>query len=160
MPNNVGIAIYAKFDGVDGESTVTDHEKWCVVKDVSHNIEQPTASTTGSGEVTSGAPKIGDFTLTKYLDVASPTLHQLACTGKKLPKVTVDVMRAFGDKMDKNFEVVITDVIISQVSLSTNGNDDRPTETVACRGNTINWTYSNGKGNTAAGYDIAAGKKK
>jgi type VI secretion system secreted protein Hcp len=160
MPNNLGIAIFAKFDGVDGEATDSGHTKWCVVKDISHKIEQPTASTTGSGEVTSGAPKIGDFTLTKYLDVASPKLHEMACTGKKLPKLTVDLMRSMGDKMDKNFEVVITDVYISNVELASNGNDDRPTETVACRGGTITWTYSNGQGNTAGGFDIAAGKKK
>lgn len=59
--------------------------------------------------------------MSKEIDLSSPTLFQLMCQGKTLPKATLHFMRADGGKPVSYYDVVLENVLISESSKSYTG---------------------------------------
>jgi type VI secretion system secreted protein Hcp len=156
--------IYMQIDGLKGESTDSEHKDWIELLSFNHSISQPasaSASTAGGG--TTGRSQHSDYSITKYVDLASPKLYEFASSGKHIKNVTIEMLRASGDKRVKYMLVVMEQVVISHVAPA--GGGDFPSESVSFNYGTIKWTYTQqkrtdgtGGGNQAAGWDLTANK--
>jgi type VI secretion system secreted protein Hcp len=158
---------YLKIDGVPGESTDDKHKDWIEILSYSHGLSQPSSATSSSvGGATTERVNHQDFSVVKLLDKSSPKLYELCCTGKHIPKVSIEMCRAGGDKL-KYMEVVMEQVIISAVNPTgaSQGNDAFPSEAVSFNYGKIKWTYTqqkradgSGGGNVTGGWDLTANK--
>ena len=72
-------AAYIKFDGVDGESTDANHDKWIDVLSIDWGARSGGPPRSGSGDVS----------VTKYVDKASPKLQQSCATGGRYKEVVL-----------------------------------------------------------------------
>ena len=136
--------LYMKIDGLNGESTDGDHKDWIELLSFNHAITQPasaSASTAGGG--TTARCQHSDFSITKYVDLASPKLYEICCSGKHIKSINIEMMRASGDKRVKYMEVKMEQVVISHVAPS--GGSDFPAESVSFNYGTIKWTYTQQK---------------
>jgi len=158
--------IYVKIEGIPGEATDADHKDWIEAISFNHSITQPASATASSaGGGTTARAEHQDYTITKYVDKASPLLYQYCSSGKHIDKVTIDMMRASGDSRVKYMEVVMEQVIISHVSPG--AGSEFPVEGVSFNYADIKWTYSQQKrkdgsaaGQTKGGWSLAEHKVK
>jgi type VI secretion system secreted protein Hcp len=156
---------YMQIDGLKGESTDSEHKDWIELLSFSHSISQPASATAASaGGGTTSRCQHGDYLITKYVDLSSPKLYELCSSGKHIKDVTIEMMRASGDKRVKYMVVKMEQVVISQVSPA-GGGADFPTESISFNYGTIKWTYTQQKrtdgsqgGNTAAGWSLVENK--
>jgi type VI secretion system secreted protein Hcp len=136
---------YMKIDGVLGESTDKDHKDWIELLGFDHEFTQPASATESSaGGGTVGRVNMGHYTVTKYLDKATPKLSEYCCSGKHLPSISIEMMRSSGDSRVKYMEVKMEDAVIGRVQ---HGRDDAtpdkfPTEAVSFSFATVKWTYT------------------
>jgi len=156
--------IYMQIDGVKGESTDSEHKDWIELLSFNHAITQPASATAASaGGGTTARSQHSDFSISKFVDLASPLLYQLCSNGKHVKSVNIEMMRASGDKRVKYMVVAMTEVVISHVAPS--GGSDFPSEAVSFNYGTIKWTYTQQKradgtpgGNTTGGWDLTQNK--
>ena len=156
--------IYCKIDGVPGEATDSEHSEWIEVLSFNHGITQPASPTAVSaGGGTSARCDHQDFSITKHVDKASPKLYELCSSGKHLPTVTIEMLRAAGDKRVKYMEVKMEEVVVSHVAPS--GGQEFPTESIAFNYGKIKWTYTqqkrkdgSGSGQTTGGWSLVENK--
>src|SRR5215831_587263 len=98
--------LYMQIDGLKGESTDSEHKDWIELLSFNHAITQPASATASSvGGGTTARCQHSDFSITKYVDLSSPNLYQVCCSGKHLKNVTIEMLRASGDKRVKYMEV-------------------------------------------------------
>ncbi len=154
---------FLKIDGIPGESKDEAHSDWIEVLSFNHGMTQPASAVASSaGGATSGRIDMGDFSVAKHLDKATPKLAEACCTGKHIPSVIVEVCRAGGSKV-KYMEYKMTNAIVSSISAggAANGGDEVPVEQVSFNFGKIEWTYTqqkrsdgSGGGNVSAGWDL------
>jgi type VI secretion system secreted protein Hcp len=158
---------YVKIDGIKGESTDADHKEWIEVLSFNHGITQPASATKASaGGGTTARAEHQDYSITKYVDAASPKLYEACSNGKHIKEVTIELMRASGDKRVKYMEVKLEEVVISHVSPGGHGaGNDFPVEAVGFNYGKIKWIYSQQKradgsqaGQTTGGWDLTQNK--
>ena len=160
---------YCKIDGIDGESTDDKHQKWIEILSFDHGIDQPTSATASSaGGGTIGQCDHRDYSIVKYIDMASPKLYELCSSGKHIAEVTLEFMRAAGDSKVKYMEVKMETVVVSSVHPGASKNAaGLPTEAVSFNYGSIKWVYTQQKrddggpgGNVTGGWDLVKGKAK
>lgn len=154
---------FLKVEGIDGESNDAKHVKWIEILSYSHGLSQPPSATvSSSGGAGSGRVNMQDFSIVKHLDSASVKLAEACCTGKHIPKVSLEICRAGGDKL-KYMEYKMSTVMVSGVRPggSAKGGDEVPLEEVSFNFGKIEWGYvpqdrktGAGAGNLTAGWDL------
>ena len=127
-------------DGISGESTDDKHAKWIEVKTFNHDINQEFQDMpSAAGGIDTSGVNMGAFTVTKEVDLSSPTLSAYCCDGKTITTINLELCRANESQtvyMTWKFE----DAKIVKVSVSGDGN--RPTETVEIKFSKIWWSYT------------------
>jgi len=126
---------FLKIDGIPGESTDDKHKDWIEVMSYSSGVAQMAAGERSTG----GGASHQDISIVKGMDKASPTLNLFCCQGKHIPKVTIELCRAAGNK-EKYMEYKMEDVIISSVSVG-GGGGGLPTESVTFNYGKLTWNY-------------------
>jgi type VI secretion system secreted protein Hcp len=160
---------FLQLDGVPGEATDDKHKDWIELLSYNHDMSQPVSSTRSSaGGAATGRTQHGDFTITKFVDKASPKLYEAVSNGKHFSKAKIEVCRAGGSQV-KFLEITLEEVMVSGVHLNSHGStkdgSELPTETVTLNYGKIEWIYTqqkrkdgSGGGNVTAKYDLTAGK--
>ena len=90
--------VYLMIEGVSGKSKVNSHETdWSDIIGMVHpsHIESGAA---GSRSARTGKVEFNDFSIVKELDKATPKLADKVASGEVIPKVTLELRRAGGDK--------------------------------------------------------------
>ncbi len=158
---------FMKIDAIEGESTDKAHANWIELLSYSHSMSQPATVVSTAGGAPGGRVNMGDFSIVKHLDKASPKLAEYCCTGKPVGTVLVEVCRAGGDKL-KYMEYKMSEVIVSGVRPggTSQGGDEVPLEEISMNFAKIEWTYTaqkradgGGGGNVAAGWDLKTNVK-
>jgi type VI secretion system Hcp family effector len=91
-----------------------------------------------------GKTTFHDFSFTKKLDKASPSLSGLAASGKHLPKVTIEYAKP--SAAGKYLEIILSDVLISSDQTQASAGDKpSPRETINLNFGKIKWTYTQQK---------------
>jgi type VI secretion system secreted protein Hcp len=133
----MSINFYLKFDGIDGESVHVDHKGEIEASSWSWGLDAPTTGTGGSGGAV-GKPRPREFHFVHYYDKASPLLAKNAALGKHVKTAVLSARKA-GEQQKDYLKVTMTDVIITSVSISGDGNG--PMEEVAMAFNEIDVSY-------------------
>ncbi|WP_341675238.1 type VI secretion system tube protein Hcp [Niveibacterium sp. SC-1] len=137
--------IYVQFKGkydVKGESRDNEHKEWIEVDSWRHQIIQPKSATASTaGGFTAERCEHGEMIFAKDLDLTSPRLWEACSAGHTFDEVTIDFMRADGDKRVKYLELKLKHVLISSVTPSVL-DEGIPTEQFALKYAAVQWTYT------------------
>lgn len=153
-------------DTIKGDSTLEGFTDKIEVMSYSHNVAMQVTNDVSNKERTSGRPHVGEFTITKFLDGATPTLNEYCCGGKAIPTATITVGRNAGDDSGKTLPLIVytlSNVVISNVSVS-GGAGGKPVETLSLNFTKIKWELTSQKddgskeGTAATTWDAAANK--
>jgi type VI secretion system secreted protein Hcp len=122
------MAIYLKYDGIDGEATHSDHTNWIDVGSMQFGIGRAIATPTGStANREASEPSVSEITVTKSMDGSSPKLFTESATGNVGKTVKIDLVST-GSPGNTYVTYTLTNTLISGYSVSTGG--DRPSESV------------------------------
>ena len=110
----------------------------------SHGVAMQITGDISSGERTSGRPNHQDFTVTKYLDQASPRLNEACCRGENFKSVEITVARNDSGAVLPLMRYTLKNVILSSISIG-GGGGDKPVETVTMNYNQIAWDFHSQK---------------
>lgn len=104
------VDMFILIDGIEGESMDKDHKGWIDILSFNHEVIGPAPI----DSLHSSPPAMGEFSITKAVDSASPKLFLFACEGTVVPTMTLEMRRSHGDgqtvmryKLD---QVVVTKV--------------------------------------------------
>jgi type VI secretion system secreted protein Hcp len=114
--------IHIKIDGINGESTVSNHRDEVVVESWDWGVANPTPAAPGGGGA-AGRASFADFTFTHRVDRASPLLWKACATGQAIRNATLSVARSGAAAQDyltiKFSEVRVTSVALADTALDT-----------------------------------------
>jgi type VI secretion system secreted protein Hcp len=158
---------FIQIQDIPGESTDDKHKDWIEVLSYSHGLSQPASGSSSSGGGRSAERcNHQDFSIVKTLDKASPKLALYCCNGTHIPKITIELCRASGDKQ-KYMQYVLSESIVSSVRPggSSHGGEELPLEEVSFNYGKIEWVYTEtdhktgkAKGDVKANWDLTANK--
>lgn len=157
------MAIYLKYDGIDGDATQEQHKKWFDIQSLQWGVGRGIMTTTGSAQNREASePSVSEVTVTMTMDRASTKLFEQACVGADGKLVTIDLC-ATGDPGPLYLQYKLDQTLVSGYSVSSGG--DRPSISVSLNFSKIEMKYipldEDNKATTPmlAGYNIATGKK-
>lgn len=156
---NAGVTMFLKIDGIDGESADSTHRNTIDVLAFSEG-----ASSTQRNKRAGSIPNFENISVTKWLDVSSPTLRLRMAQGAVIPRATLTV-RKTGEQPFVFYKVELRNLRITSVSTGGSGGEDRLTENLSFNFTEIRWTYTKQNSDGSAGevvtegWDIAANKK-
>lgn len=151
-------AAYIKFDGVDGETTDSDHKQWSDLSSFQQTIRKhnPSTATTRASSVA----VFEDISLSKKIDKSSPKLAEATVTGKVFPIVEFELVSNTGTYL----KYELKNVMISSYSVGGTANDV-PTEHISLNFEEIKVTYTEkdsagkSKGNVEYSWKVEEGIK-
>ena len=116
---NRGPLMFAKVDGIDGESTVKGHEKEIEIFNFSETFRQ-SASSSGAG---GGAGKFtpGPIVFTKIQDKASIGLLRACAKGQHIPTVVITAVRMSKGGVQDFYKITLKDVLVSAINEKSSG---------------------------------------
>lgn len=156
--------IYIEIDGIKGEATDANHKDQIEVLSWNWGVSQTGTRGLGGGGG-AGKANLQDFHFVHRYDKASPNLFVHCATGKHIPKAKITQRKAAGDKSLDFLVWKLSDIIISSVNATANGNGEIPMESVSLNFAKIEVLYKEqgadgkSKSETPGGFDVAQAKK-
>ncbi len=118
---------YLDYQGIKGESTAEQFKGMITVLSMDWNVHREITAFTGTAQDReASAARLGDVTITKLQDKASPDLFKESTIGKG--KKAVFHITKQGEKIEEIMKIELTDAMISSYSISVA--QDRPVETI------------------------------
>ena len=160
------MALFIKFDGIDGEANDKDHKQWTDVQSFSWGMHKSGAGATGQTR-RRGVATVEDVVLTKEFDKSSPKLAEAVLSGKVFPKVEIHNTTTYGDGARAVYlKYELKNVMVSsyQTSGATAG-DAVPTDSFSLNFEEVKQTYveydakGKKKGNVEFGWKVEEGEK-
>ncbi|MEZ6875204.1 Hcp family type VI secretion system effector [Enterobacter sp. KBR-315C3_2022] len=157
-------AIFLKLDDVKGESQVEGFNDQIEIMSFSHNVAMQVTNDVSNTERTSGRAHVGEMSLTKFVDLATPKLNEYCCSGKMVKTAVLTLCRNDDAKMLPFIVYTLDNVIISHLSVS-GGSGGKPVETMSLNFTKIKWEITAQKlggqkeGNVSSVWDMAMNKK-
>jgi type VI secretion system secreted protein Hcp len=156
------MAIYLKYDGIDGEATHDSHKKWIDVHSLSFGIGRAISTPSGSAANREASePSVSEVVITKLMDSASPKLMVESATGAAGKTVKIDLVST-GSPGNTYVTYTLTNALISSYSVSSGG--DRPSESLSISFTKIEYKFTPYDDKNKAGtpvtvsYDLATTK--
>ena len=123
------MAIYIKYDGIDGEAPHEPHKKWLDVSSLQWGVGRAISTPSGStANREASEPSVSEVTITKLMDASSPKFFTEACTGAIGKKVQIHLVTT-GSPGNTYAEYTLTNALVSAYSMSSGG--DRPSESIS-----------------------------
>jgi len=148
---------------VPGQSYQDGHLSEIELLSYSHGVSMQITGDISNTERTSGKPNHQDFTVTKYLDKATPKLNEACCKGDNFTTAVLTVGRNDKGTLVPLIVYTLQNVVISSVSVG-GGGGDKPVETLSLNYNHIKWDYHTEKaeggeaGHVDANWNLATNK--
>ncbi|MGQ3214236.1 MAG: Hcp family type VI secretion system effector [Shinella sp.] len=156
------MAIYLKYEGIDGEATHDAHKKWIEVSSLQFGTGRGiSAAIGGSTNREASQPSISEVVVTKSLDAASSKLFTESVTGNAGKKVEIHLVST-GNPGNTYVEYVLTNGLVSGYSVSSGG--DRPSESISINFTKIEFKFTPFDNGNKAGtpvtvnYDLSLAK--
>jgi type VI secretion system secreted protein Hcp len=127
-------------DTIQGECQLTDYANKIEILSYSHGVAQQITGDQSNQKRTSGKPNHQDFTVTKYVDLASCGLIDSCNQAKVIPTVKITVGQNEAGSVIPFMVYQLTNALISSVSVG-GGGGGKPQETVTFNYTSINWAY-------------------
>ena len=83
-------AVFAKYDGVDGESTDTAHKEWIDVLSIDWSIDTKQKKKKSN-------PIAGEFLITMAYEKSSPKILEAITSGKTIPSLEIELTKTVTD---------------------------------------------------------------
>ncbi len=156
------MAIYIKYDGIDGEVTQDDHKKWIEVHSFQFGVGRGISTPTGNAaNRESSHASVSEVVVTKVMDSASPKLFTESAAGKDGKKVEIHFVST-GDPGLTYAQYTLEDTLISGYSVSSGG--ERPQESISLNFTKVEFKMTPHDDKNAPGtpitvsYDLATAK--
>lgn len=160
MPSNV----FAKYDGVDGESKDTKHDKWIDVLSLDWGSHKPGGGMTGQSR-RRGAAVVEDMSLTMEFEKAAPKLQEKMLKGQVIPKLEIECVATYGGARETYLKFELKNVMVTSFQFSGAGNDESPpTVVIANNFEEVKTTYTeyddegNSAGNVETEFKVEKGE--
>ena len=112
--------MFAKVDGIDGESTVKGHEKEIEIFNFSETFRQSASSSLAGGGAGKFTP--GPIVFTKIQDKASIGLLRACAKGQHIPTVVITAVRLNTKGQAQDFyKITLKDVLVSAINEKASG---------------------------------------
>jgi type VI secretion system secreted protein Hcp len=128
------MAVFAKYDGVDGESKDSNHDKWIDVLSVDWGVHKPGGGATGQTR-RRGAAVVEDITLTIEYEKAAPKLLEKCLKGVIIPKLELEQTATYGGARETYLKYELKNVMVTAVQVNASGNDEAGPPTVVMQNN-------------------------
>ena len=116
------MAIYMKFQGIDGTVTAQGYEKQIELTSMQFGVGRHVSMDTGNASNRlHGRPSISEITVSKSLDDASSGLMKEALSGDKGKDVEIHVVETSSKQLTEYVTYTLKDVLVSAYSVSTGG---------------------------------------
>ena len=123
------MAIYIKYEGIDGEATHENHKKWLDIQSIQWGVGRAISTPSGStSNREASEPSVSEVTITKLMDSSSPKFFTEACTGAVGKKVEIHLVTT-GSPGNTYASYILTEALVSSYSMSSGG--DRPSESIS-----------------------------
>ena len=162
-------AVFAKHDGIDGESADANHDKWIDVLSIDWGMHRPGGGATGATRQR-GAVVVEDLTLTMDYEKASPKIAEKCLMGEVIPKLEIELTSTYGGARATYLKYELTNVMITSYHMNSGGDkdgdgvQDRPLASVSLNFEEIKVTYTendaagNKKGNVEYSWKVEEGE--
>jgi type VI secretion system secreted protein Hcp len=158
------MAVFAKYDGIDGECKDANHDAWCDVLAVDWGAAKPGGGATGQSR-RRGAAEVQDVTLTMEYEKAAPLIQKKCLSGEVIPTLEIHHTATYGGARATYLVYKLENVMITSYQVSASGNDDAGPPTVAVSNNfeKITVTYTefdeagSSKGDVEYDFDTSKG---
>lgn len=134
------MALFAKYDGIDGESKDANHADWVDVLSLDWGAVHPTAA----GGRRRGSTVVEDMVLSLDYEKAAPKLLEKCLDGAVIPRLEVEVTATYGGARVTYLKYELTNVAVTSYQVHASGNDEAgpPTVVVANAFEEITVTYT------------------
>lgn len=159
------MAVFAKYDGIDGESNDANHGKWIDVLSVDWGAHKPGGGATGQSR-RRGAAIVEDMTLTIEYEKAAPKLLEKHLAGEVIKKLEVECTATYGGARATYLKYEMKNVSVTSFNTNASGNDmaGPPTVSVANNFEELKITYTeyddegSSKGNVDMQFKVEKGE--
>jgi len=146
-PGGAKPTVFAKFDGIDGESTNSKYAKNVELIYFKELLSQPTSTgyTSAQGSGTTGRAVFGPCIMAATVSAATPKFLLAAANGDKIAKVTVGFVIPTGKEMTEYMQVELAPVTIVGHVLSEPAGAGKAFEILALIAGKVNWSHGSVK---------------
>ena len=137
----LGGSIFAKYDGVDGESVDDKHGKWSDMLSMEWGVQSPTGPATGQSR-RRGAPIIDDLVLTYNYDKSTPKLVEKLLKGEVIPKLEIELTSTYGGARATYLRYELKNVQVTSYNINASADGGPPTVVLANNFEEIKVTYT------------------
>lgn len=151
MPETKQENAFLKLGDIKGKATTDKFKDQIVFNSMGYGLMQSGEWEEGdrlSGNITN----FQDFTISKEMDAASPSLAKACAVKEQFPKAEISLVSG----KDVYCKITLDDVIVSSLSVGFDTSQARPLETLQLRYRAAMWEW----GTSKAGYDLRKGVKK
>ena len=159
MPALAAVDSFVKIAGIDGESQDEQHKgeidvlSWSWGMNGASLRASPTNPSQPVGPLARACTH--EFTITKQVDRASPSLFASAATGTSIPTAVITVRKA-GRGQQEFMTVTLSNVVVSSVAQAGASGDQGPTESVTFNFSSVLIVYTPQNADGSAGDPIKA----
>jgi type VI secretion system secreted protein Hcp len=163
------MAVFAKYDGIDGESKDANHNKWIDVLSIDWGAHKKGGGATGQSRRRGGAV-VDDMVLTIEYEKASPKLLEKCLIGGVIPRLEIELTATYGGARATYLKYELKNVMVTSYQINASAHDDAGPPVVVVSNNfeEVKVTYTEyddtglSKGNVETVYKVEkeATKKK
>ena len=126
-------AVFAKYDGIDGESKDTNHDKWIDVL----NVDWGFATVDGKKDLS-----VQELVLEMEYEKSSPKLQEKALMGEVIPKLEIETTADYGGSRAVYLKYELKNVQITSYSVNIPGDEIPPTVVIGNNFEELKVTYT------------------
>ena len=137
------MAVFAKYDGIDGESKDANHAAWVDVLSLDWSAYRPTG-VGSAGSRRRGTAVVEDMVLSLPYEKAAPKLLEKCLEGAMIPRLEVEVTATYGGSRVTYLRYELENVLITSYQVHASGDDEAgpPTVVIANDFEKIEVTYT------------------
>lgn len=137
------MAVFARYDGIDGESQDAQHPEWIDVQAFVWGMHRPDGGGAGQSR-RRGSTVVENLSLTIGYEKASPKLEESCLDGRVIPKLEIEQTVTFAGGRVTLLRYELRKVTITNVQISGSGDDEAgpPVVVIGNRFERITVTYS------------------
>lgn len=124
------MAIYMKYDGIDGNVTADGYAGHIAINDVNFSVGRGITMEAGNmSNREATRPTISEITLTKFADTSVPSLFKESVTGSAGKTVVLKFVRTGADKVQEFMDYTLENCMVSGYSIAADA-EGEPVETI------------------------------